>query len=227
MTAARARLTCVAVAAGALVALATTGEAGASTIHACVKPKSGATRIVSAKARCRRGEKRLSWSTTGPPGKTGPAGPGGPAGTEGKAGPSGVGPVYSVSHAEPVTLGSESIVLTKTVPPGSYWVSAKTVVGEETKTAGTVTFICAVQITPGTIASTKAPDLDVSGFATALAESGGATEWSTAQTVPLSGAFSSPVTNTLSLGCAALGGPAGKPFADESQLQAVVVSSVL
>ena len=77
--------------AGAVCALALAGlllaqGAEASVIHACVKRTSGATRIVSAKAKCRKGEQKLSWNTSGP---AGPAGRSGATGAEGKAGANG------------------------------------------------------------------------------------------------------------------------------------------
>ena len=48
--------------------------AGATTIYACVNKKSGAVRIVSAKAKCKRTEHKLSWGSTGPAGPAGVTG---------------------------------------------------------------------------------------------------------------------------------------------------------
>jgi hypothetical protein len=67
----------------AIAALAMAPQSQASTIYACVK-KSGSPRIVSRKARCRRGEKKLSLGTPGPAGKTGAAGA---TGSKGETGP--------------------------------------------------------------------------------------------------------------------------------------------
>ena len=64
----------------------------ASTIHACVHKKSGAARIVTARKRCKRTERRVTWNRVGPAGAdgvagaTGPAGPAGPAGAPGANG---------------------------------------------------------------------------------------------------------------------------------------------
>ena len=83
-------------AAGALLlgALAAAPQAEAQTIHACVKKKGGAVRIVGAKTKCKKGETKLSWNTTGPAGITGLAGlPGatGATGATGAMGPMGPG----------------------------------------------------------------------------------------------------------------------------------------
>src|SRR2546430_13345858 len=71
-----------------LAALATASRAEASTLYACVK-KSGAARILSTKPRCKPGETKLSWNTTGSRGQNGANGKEGAAGKEGKEGGSG------------------------------------------------------------------------------------------------------------------------------------------
>jgi hypothetical protein len=116
--AARRLLGLVTVAAG--IAAATGGVAQAATIHACVKPKSGAPRIVGAKAKCRHGEKKLSWSTTGPQGKTGPGGASGPAGAPGATGATGIGPAFTALTTERALSESLSVLAEKTIPPGNY-----------------------------------------------------------------------------------------------------------
>ncbi len=84
----RGRATAVLATAGAfgIAALAMAPQSQASTIYACVK-KSGTPRIVSKKTKCKKGEKRLSWSTQGPAGKNGAAGATGSAGAKGETGP--------------------------------------------------------------------------------------------------------------------------------------------
>jgi hypothetical protein len=79
------------------VALGGTGYAVVSSIpdskgvfHACVKTKSGTLRLVAAKAKCRKGEKRVRWSQTGPPGNAGTAGADGAPGATGGQGVQGV-----------------------------------------------------------------------------------------------------------------------------------------
>lgn len=63
-------------------------ESQAATAVACVKKGSGATRIVSSSASCRRGERRVSLGRRGPQGRRGPGGVPGPQGPAGPAGPS-------------------------------------------------------------------------------------------------------------------------------------------
>jgi hypothetical protein len=74
-------------AAGALLlaGLATAPKASAATIYACVK-KNGTVRIVAKRAKCRRGEKKLSWNSEGVPGKNGKNGANGKNGTNGTNG---------------------------------------------------------------------------------------------------------------------------------------------
>ncbi len=73
---------------GLLVLSLAATTAQASTIHACVNKHSGAARIVSSKAKCRKNERRASWSTVGP------AGPSGTSGAPGAPGANGVGVDY-------------------------------------------------------------------------------------------------------------------------------------
>jgi hypothetical protein len=76
-------------------AWAVTGQAAPATIDACVKKagkKKGQLRVVAAKAKCRKGERKLTWASgTVIPGTgaAGPAGPAGEAGPKGDAGPQG------------------------------------------------------------------------------------------------------------------------------------------
>jgi hypothetical protein len=61
---------------------ATEVSAGATTYYACVN-KSGAARISKKRLRCRKGESRLSWRSTGAPGRNGLNGLSGAAGRDG------------------------------------------------------------------------------------------------------------------------------------------------
>jgi hypothetical protein len=78
-----------------LVAITWAAPAKASTIYACVK-KDGTARILTKRPRCKHGETKLSWNTTGPRGQngangtTGVTGKEGPAGKEGRTGTAGV-----------------------------------------------------------------------------------------------------------------------------------------
>ena len=65
-------------------------QANAATLFACVKKEGGSMRLVSARAKCRRGiERKVSWNITGPAGKNGAAGTKGLNGTNGTNGASG------------------------------------------------------------------------------------------------------------------------------------------
>lgn len=61
-------------------------------VHACAKKRGkakGQIRVVSSKARCRKGERKLSWSKKGPAGAVGAPGVGGVRGSDGAPGPAG------------------------------------------------------------------------------------------------------------------------------------------
>lgn len=59
------------------------------TITACVKTKGGELRVVSSSTRCRRGERRVTWSRIGRAGPAGLQGAQGPAGERGPQGDAG------------------------------------------------------------------------------------------------------------------------------------------
>lgn len=61
-------------------------------VNACYKlkgKKKGAMRVVPARKKCRKGERKLAWSVTGPAGAAGPAGPKGSSGAIGAIGATG------------------------------------------------------------------------------------------------------------------------------------------
>jgi hypothetical protein len=106
----------------------------AKTIKACASKKTGALRLAST---CKKTEKKVTWSVTGPegakgargvPGGTGVRGVTGPRGAKGARGvPSGTGPSDAYEATDPgvhtiTTLSYET--LTVTVPAGSYDISA-------------------------------------------------------------------------------------------------------
>jgi hypothetical protein len=71
-------------------AFAAAPHADAATLYACVKNEGGSMRLVSAKTKCRRGsERKVSWSTTGPAGKSGANGTNGANGANGSNGANG------------------------------------------------------------------------------------------------------------------------------------------
>src|SRR5262249_16470326 len=60
---------------------------GSGTIEACVHEDE--LRVVRSDQSCRRGELRVRWNMTGPPGPVGPQGPQGEPGPRGSLGPQG------------------------------------------------------------------------------------------------------------------------------------------
>jgi hypothetical protein len=213
---------------GALIACsAAAGAAQAATIYACVKPKSGATRIVTAKAKCRRGEKKLSWNTTGPrgpAGANGANGAGGASGAEGKAGANGAATVYSTSQSqtEPLSLPSgTTLVLSKVLPPGSYAVTAKTTItASETKKA-TVEMFCELADQPA--GGSESRLIDLTGWEAPLGENG-PTDFSAEAPLTLAGTITSSVTSTLAMGCANNSGQSMKSAL--AQMLAISVAAV-
>jgi hypothetical protein len=80
----------VALSGGAYAATSLSGADG--TIKGCVAKRGkakGALRVVSTKARCRRGEQTITWNKSGGPGVAGAPGPQGPQGPAGGQGPPG------------------------------------------------------------------------------------------------------------------------------------------
>jgi hypothetical protein len=89
---------CLAVAVAGLISAILAGSAMAAPItkggqvHACYRVKGkakGAMRVVPAKKKCRRGEKKLAWSVAGPAGSAGQNGGSGADGTNGSNGSNG------------------------------------------------------------------------------------------------------------------------------------------
>src|ERR1700741_4565074 len=66
-------------------ALATTSQAGAARYYACVK-RNGSAHVYTKKPRCRRGDRLLSWNSSGPAGRNGRDGTNGENGTNGRNG---------------------------------------------------------------------------------------------------------------------------------------------
>jgi hypothetical protein len=68
------------------VGVAVAGSSG-NTLHACASKHGGALRIAS---KCRRSERAITWSQTGPAGAQGPQGTRGPQGAQGSQGAQGL-----------------------------------------------------------------------------------------------------------------------------------------
>jgi hypothetical protein len=214
----------------ALACMSAVAGAQAAVIHACVKPKSGATRIVGAKAKCRHGEQKLSWNTSGPAGPKGvPGAPGAPgaAGAEGKPGVAGAGPVYSASAEGPTGLKGGATLVTKVLPPGSFAVSAKTLLIGQAETAAIyVQAVCFLGDAPGINTGAEPAVLDETGWLAALVKLT-STNFSAEAASSLQGTLTSKVTSTVSLSCTDQS-PAGvNSRALFSALQALSVTSVL
>jgi hypothetical protein len=72
-----------------LIALVGATHANGATISACLNKKTGAVRVVSSKAKCKKSEKSLSWNGEGPAGKNGVNGNNGANGANGSNGTNG------------------------------------------------------------------------------------------------------------------------------------------
>jgi hypothetical protein len=222
------RATATVVAAVALLMPAVASAAGATTIHACVNKKSGAMRIVSAKAKCRRTEHKLSWSSAGP---TGPAGAPGATGAAGAPGANGVGVDYAsmnqgLTPSEGLTpLGAGEagvVVISRALPAGTYFVNAKTVVGaSKGKSPVFVLVICELVDSTGLPALVELGHaLDFGEWAQALAKHESEYEGST--TLSMQGQLTATQPTTLALVCApAVGGKEATVDAFASQLSAL------
>ena len=98
-------------------AVAANQSAKSTQIKACYSKKTGELRVLKAKKRCRRSERRLSWNKrgrSGTPGVAGPPGPAGPAGPAGEPGPQGPAGVSGVEGGG-FTLANGSIGATHIV----------------------------------------------------------------------------------------------------------------
>jgi hypothetical protein len=230
----RAPVLAVAVLLAALLTSLGAESALAGTIHACVKPKSGATRIVGAKAKCHRGEQKLSWSTSGPTGARGvpgaagtpgAAGAPGAAGNDGKAGSNGAAALYSAFAEGPTVITGGKTLLTKVVPPGSYAVSTKTMLVGESEAEGWAGASCILGDTPGILTGEEPTPLDRAGWASVLVDVS-PKHFIAAGTLSLQGALTSKVTSTITVGCAGDSPGGTVERAEFSQLQVLSVTSV-
>jgi hypothetical protein len=194
------------VAALVLAALVAAPQAGAATIYACVNKRTGAARLFASKPRCKRGQERLSWNTQGPAGKngangkngaTGKNGSNGKNGTNGTNGTNGAVNGYSASGSESVgfTGGKEATILTKSLPAGSYVITAKTVLSATAAITG-IRAVAACELLDG------GPPLDRSGWDAELAEESGTSVGET--TLSLEAAVSLKATTVISLVCSDL-----------------------
>jgi hypothetical protein len=225
------RRTGLALAVSAIAVAATAaGEAQAATIHACVKPRSGATRIVGVKARCRHGEQKLSWNTNGPQGKSGPAGAPGAAGTPGATG---TGPAFVTGAAETIITEAPSVMFAATIPPGSYVLSGSVTVTAGATTAGTLVDAgCFAVDIPGTSLTTgdlagKAIQTEGFGIWESPLAQESVTKFRAVSTMMVAGTIESKVTSTMGVTCDDVDTSAGVTVkAVVAELFATQVSSI-
>jgi hypothetical protein len=197
-------------------AFASASTSAATTIYACVSKKAGTMRIVSAKAKCKRAEHKLSWNISGP------AGAPGATGSPGAAGTNGVGADYASSIFGPTELAGSEVVVTKTIPAGSYFVNAKTVVGADAKAVVFVGVICELVDTSGTVGVVELPQaLDLGEWQQQLANVSG-TEYDAATTLAMQTQLTTTEPTTLGIVCVPVNGSKeAKFFAVASQLSAL------
>jgi hypothetical protein len=218
-----------ALAAMSLAALAAAPQASATTIYACVNKRTGAARVFTRIPRCSRHERRVAWDTQGPAGRTGATGKTGPTGRTGLTGKNGTngtnganganGAVAGYSASQPASVEftgkKEAPILTKTLPPGNYIVSAKTVVSSTATALTRSAAVCELQGGGPTVV------LDTSGWDAELADDAGTYLGET--TLSLDAAVTLKATTVLSLVCSDLtSDPSGQTFsAVHSQIVAV------
>jgi hypothetical protein len=148
--------------------------ADASSIYACVRKHGGSVRIVSAKSKCRRGERRVSWNAAGP---AGPPGANGATGATGASGANGVGVDYQSVNLGPTPLSQTEkgdIVVAKTIPAGTYFASGKSVIiateAKATVSAGAVCELVDAANTPILVEAADALDIGEWGQQVAVSE---------------------------------------------------------
>lgn len=83
-------------------AIAKSGSSATKTIKACAKKKGGALRIAK---KCKKGERRVTWSVTGVRGQQGPAGAQGSAGPNGANGANGTNGANGVNGTSGTSTG--------------------------------------------------------------------------------------------------------------------------
>ncbi len=183
-----------------LLGLLAASQAQASTLYACVK-KNGSAHIYSKKPKCKKGEKKISWNTTGPAGNNGAKGSNGANGATGAAGKDGAVAGYSASRETAVNILTGTIekpitVLTKKVPAGSFIVFAKTTIAASDSGNG-AKWVGQCQLSDVPVSGT--PTFDTSNatgevVANFLFHTGDAT-------VPLGMAITTTTESTLTLAC--------------------------
>jgi hypothetical protein len=187
----------------ALALVASTAEA--ASIYACVNRHTGTARFVGSKTKCRRSERRVTWNTTGP------VGPAGKSGAAGAAGTNGDGADYANVAFGPtglVTTTTGDVVVARTIPAGSYLVSANTVaLAIEAKGPVTVSVSCEIVDTTGTPMFVETDQaIDVGDWDQSLAKQGTTSSYQGASTIQMQGQLTTTQSTTLALICAPIEG---------------------
>lgn len=91
--------------------------------HACVKPASGAIRLLRAGESCKDGEVAIDWNQVGPQGIQGPKGDKGDVGPVGPAGPAGLSGLEWVSEDYVLNAFTAFEIADATCPPGKIVIS--------------------------------------------------------------------------------------------------------
>ena len=186
--------------------LAMTSQAGAATIRACVKKHPAPLESFTARSKCRHGEQSLSWNTAGPKGSTGAPGAKGSNGANGISGANGAVAGFATTNSTGVAVSKEgNVLVSKLLPPGSYIVSAKAVLGAKSKkSSDLVTIECAIFDTPGTTPGHEGSPLDLAAWGSPLTKFF-TSNYEAITTLPFQTSFSSPVATTIDLVCAGTG----------------------
>lgn len=189
----------------AALAAAAVADASGATVYSCVKKKGGTTRIVTVKTKCKRSERRLSWSAAGLVGQRGASGAPGATGPTGPTGAGGAVAGFSAVNSSFVALSSETQLVSKTIPAGSYIVTAKTAIIAMSLATGWAAAECGLVDTPGPEYQKSGQSIDAGLFEGALFK-GPSSSYGVGGGVPFASALSTTGQSTLTIVCAGGGG---------------------
>jgi hypothetical protein len=112
---------------------------GNGAISGCYAKKGGKLRVVKADKTCKKTERPLVWSQTGPAGATGPRGPVGPKGDKGETGR--LGPAYSADGFEVLDNEVSRDVVELSLPAGAYVILGTGLATNDADDAGQVSCV--------------------------------------------------------------------------------------
>lgn len=222
-----------AVAALLLASFAAAPQAGASTISVCVKKSSGAIRLITGKAKCKKGESKVSWNSRGPAGANGANGANGASGANGVNGTNGAngavggfsvaqqqGAFQELPLSENPEFPEEVEVLEKILPAGHYVITAKAELLGVGKSVGLAAAYCEIYD-----ANSK-EEVDLSEWGGYLSFLTGS-EYFATSTVPMVAAVSASTPLKIEIWCASTANSAtsGKVREQRAAIVAVQTSS--